>query len=298
MSQAISAYTISSRNVQKTWLLIFVFIGLVSAIFFGFSTYFNQPIFALLGLVLSVGQAVFAYFSGASLALATSGAQEVSEQQASELHYLVENLARTAGVPKPKLYISPDLSPNAFACGRDPEHAHICVNQGLLQLLNKNELEGVLAHELSHIKNRDILIMTVTMALAGVISFITDIAIRAMWWGGGSDDNDNKSPIIFVVYIIALVVAPFLSMLIQFAVSRSRERLADSSAVLMTRYPKGLMDALTKLYNNPTPSQHYSTATNHFYISPPKREWGEKIQGLFSTHPPLEERIEALKKLS
>jgi heat shock protein HtpX len=297
MSSPITAYSISSQNIRKTWILMFMFVGLVSALFFGLSTYFNRPGFAVIGLVLALGQSLFAYFGGASLALASAGAQEVDESQAPQLHVMIENLARTAGIPKPKIYISPDPSPNAFACGRSPEHAHVCVNQGLLELLNKNELEGVLAHELSHVKNRDILIMTVTMALAGVISFITDMIMRAMWWGGDSNDSDNKSPVIFILYIVVLVVAPFLSMLIQFAVSRSRERLADSSAVLLTRYPKGLMDALTKLYNNPTPSSHYSTATNHFYISPPKQRWGEKVQGLFSTHPPLEERIEALKKL-
>ncbi len=292
-----SAYAISSQNTRKTWVLMFVFIGLVSALFFGLSTYFNQPFLAIIGLIISFGQTLFAYFLGDKMALASAGAQEVSEEQAPQIHEMVGNLARIAGIPKPTIHISPDPSPNAFATGRDHNHAHVCLNQGILNLLTKNELEGVLAHELSHIKNRDILISTVVMALAGVISFITDMAFRMMWWGGGDNDGENKSPIIFLVYIVALVIAPLLSMLIQFAVSRSRERLADSSAVLITRYPKGLMDALTKLYNNPTPTQHYSTATNHFYISPPKQNWGKHVQSLFSTHPPLEERIEALRKM-
>ena len=272
--------------------------GLVSAIFYGFSAYYNQPFFAILGLIISTAQALIAYYSGGSLAILSAGGQEVTEQEAPQIHIIVENLSKVAGIPKPKIFISPDPSPNAFACGRDPEHANICLNQGILKLLNKNELEGVIAHELSHVKNRDILVMTVTMVLASVISFISDFAFRSMWWGGRNDDNDNKSPIVMVIYIIALVLAPFVALLIQLSISRSRESLADASAVVMTRYPRGLMDALTKLYENPTPTEHYSSATSHFFISPPKKTWGEKTAGLFSTHPPLEERIEALRKLS
>lgn len=292
-----SAYSYQSQNKRKTIILLFLFVGLVSAIFYGFSAYYNQPFFAALGLVISIIQALLAYYAGGSLAVMSAGGQEISEKEAPQIHLLVENLCRTAGIPKPKIFISPDLSPNAFACGRDPEHANICLNQGILKLLNKNELEGVIAHELSHIKNRDILVMTVTMVLASVISFISDFAFRSMWWGGNNDDSDNKSPIVIIIYIVALVLAPFVALLIQLAISRSRERLADASAVIMTRYPKGLMDALTKLYESPIPTDHYSTATSHFFISPPKKNWGEKTSGLFSTHPPLEERIEALKKL-
>jgi heat shock protein HtpX len=293
-----SAYSYQYQNQRKTIALMFLFVGLVSAIFYGVSAYYNQPFFAILGLLISVFQALVAYYGGGSLAIMSAGGQEISEQEAPQIHIMVENLCRTAGIPKPKIFISPDPSPNAFACGRDPEHANICLNQGILKLLNKNELEGVIAHELSHIKNRDILVMTVTMVLASVISFISDFAFRAMWWGGGDDNSDNKSPVVIVIYIIALILAPFVALLIQFAISRSRENLADASAVLMTRYPKGLMDALTKLYESPIPTDHYSTATSHFFISPPKKSWGEKAIGLFSTHPPLEERIEALRKLS
>jgi heat shock protein HtpX len=293
-----SAYSYQYQNQRKTIALMFLFVGLVSAIFYGVSAYYNQPFFAILGLLISVFQALVAYYGGGSLAIMSAGGQEISEQEAPQIHIMVENLCRTAGIPKPKIFISPDPSPNAFACGRDPEHANICLNQGILKLLNKNELEGVIAHELSHIKNRDILVMTVTMVLASVISFISDFAFRAMWWGGGDDNSDNKSPVVIVIYIIALILAPFVALLIQFAISRSRENLADASAVLMTRYPKGLMDALTKLYESPIPTDHYSTATSHFFISPPKKSWGEKASGLFSTHPPLEERIEALRKLS
>ena len=294
-----SAYSYQSSNKRKTAILLILFVGLVSALFYGFATIYNQPIFAVFGLILSVGQALVAYYGGGALAIMSAGGQEVTAEEAPQIHNMVENLSKIAGIPKPKIFVSPDPSPNAFACGRDPEHANICLNQGILTLLTKNELEGVIAHELAHVLNRDILVMSVTMVLASLISFISDFAFRMMWWGGGSSrDDENKSPIVIVVYIIALVLAPFVALLIQMAISRSRESLADASAVVMTRYPKGLMDALTKLYESPVPTEHYSTATSHFYISPPKKSWGEKVSGLFSTHPPLEERIEALKKLS
>jgi heat shock protein HtpX len=279
---------------------MFVFIGLVSAFFYGFATYSNRPYLAVIGLVISLGQAVFAYFGGEKLAIMQAGGVLVTEDQSPQIHNMVENLAKISGIPKPKIYISPDPSPNAFACGRDPQHASMCLNQGILDLLDKNELEGVIAHELSHVANRDILVMTVTMVLASVISFVADMAVRAMWWGGGDNNGngENKSPIIFIFYILALVLAPIVSLLIQMAISRSRESLADASAIVITRYPKGLMDALTKLYESPVPTNHYSTATSHFYIAPPKQQWGEKVQSLFSTHPPLKDRIEALRKLS
>ena len=294
-----SAYSYQSSNKRKTAILLILFVGLVSALFYGFAAVYNQPIFAVFGLILSVGQALVAYYGGGALAIMSAGGQEVTAEEAPQIHNMVENLSKIAGIPKPKIFVSPDPSPNAFACGRDPEHANICLNQGILTLLTKNELEGVIAHELAHVLNRDILVMSVTMVLASLISFISDFAFRMMWWGGGSSrDDENKSPIVIVVYIIALVLAPFVALLIQMAISRSRESLADASAVVMTRYPKGLMDALTKLYESPVPTEHYSTATSHFYISPPKKSWGEKVSGLFSTHPPLEERIEALKKLS
>jgi heat shock protein HtpX len=253
--------------------------------------------------LISVGQALIAYYSGDKIALSYAGAKEVAADQAPQLHVMVENISKIAGIPKPKIYISPDPSANAFACGRDPEHASICFNKGILDLLDKNELEGVAAHELAHVKNRDILVSTVTMVLASVVSFVADIGFRLMFFGGGSgrrnrDNGEGNSPILLVVYIVTLILAPLVATLIQLAVSRSRESLADATSVVFTRYPEGLMNALIKLYDNPVPTTHYSTAMNHFYISPPKRKWGEKISGLFSTHPPLQERIEALRKLT
>lgn len=295
-----SAYSQQARNTRKTWILLFLFVGLVSALFYGLAVVYDSPILILVGLAISIGQAVVAYYFGDKLALASAGGKEVSYEEAPRIHETIQNLSKIADIPKPRIFISPDESANAFACGRDPKHASICLNQGILKLLDKNELEGVIAHELSHIKNRDILVMTVTMVLASVISLVADFGYRAMFWGGMSrdSDNDNKpNPVVIIVYIVVLILAPIISTLIQLAVSRQREYLADATAVTMTRYPEGLISALQKLYKSPVPSTHYSTATSHFFIAPPKKSFGEKVSGLMSTHPSIEDRVAALSKM-
>jgi heat shock protein HtpX len=295
-----SAYSYQSGNVQKTWILLFLFVGIVSGLFYGFGVYTHNPIFGVIGLVVSLGQAVFAYYGGEKLALMSAGAKEIQYEDSPQIFEMVQNLSRTAGIPVPKIHISPDPSANAFACGRDPKHASICFNQGILDLLDKNELEGVAAHELSHVKNRDTLVMTVTMVLASVISFISDAGLRAMMWGGNNrDDNEgnNGSPIIMILFVVGIILAPFLSLLIQMAISRQREYLADASGVVLTRYPQGLISALNKLYSSPVPTNHYSTSTCHFYIAPPKQQFGEKMQNFFSTHPSIQDRVERLNKM-
>lgn len=292
-----SAYSQRYNNIRQTWLLIFVFVGLISGIFYVVGLYQGSFIWPVLGLLISLGQAFIAYFFGDKIALAASGAREVKYEEAPKIHEIVQNLSKIADIPIPKIHISPDKSANAFACGRDPNNASICLNQGILDILNKNELEGVIAHELSHIKNRDILVMTVTMVLASVASFVADIGFRVLLWGGNKKDRENQSPVILILYILTIVLAPIVAGLIQMAVSRQREFLADATAVTFTRYPEGLINALQKLYNNPTPSEHYATSMNHFYISPPKKTFGEKVSGLFSTHPKIEERVEALRKM-
>jgi heat shock protein HtpX len=200
----------------------------------------------------------------------------------------------------PRVFISPDSSPNAFATGRTPEKAKICLHKGLLDRLGKSELEGVIAHELSHIKNRDILVMTVTMVLASVVSFVADMGFQLMFWGGlgGSKEGEgNKSPVILVVYVLTLILAPLVATVIQLAVSRQREFLADATAVVLTRYPEGLKKALIKLHKDPAPNEHYSTAMSHFYIAPPKKTFGEKVETWFSTHPSLKDRVAALEEM-
>jgi len=294
-----SVYRLQSKNIRKTWLLIFLFVGLVGSLFFGFSWYFNNPFLSILGVILSVGQAFVAYFFGDSIALSTVQARQVDNKTSPELVTIVENLTKIAGIPTPKIYISPDQSANAFACGRDPEHASICVNQGLLNLLSKPELEGVLAHEIAHIKNRDILIMTVTMVLTSIVSFLADTGTRIALFSGSNKDGEGKSsPVAIVLYLIVLVLAPIISTIITMAVSRSREYLADATAVVFTRYPDGLISALEKLYKSPMPSQHYATSMNHFYIAPPKKTFGKQMENFFSTHPSIEDRILALQKES
>ena len=292
-----SAYTYQLHNLRRTWLLIFLFTGLTGFVFYVFGLYLGNGWFGLFGIVISIVQGFIAYYSGDKIALATARAQEVTPEEAPQIHLLVENLSKVAQIPKPKIYVSPDPAANAFATGRDPEHGKICLNQGLLKLLDKNELEGVIAHELSHIKNRDILVMTVTMVMASVISILADLGIRTRFWGFRDNDSESKSPIIAVMYVATLLLAPLLSLLIQFGISRKREYLADATAVVMTRYPDGLKRALTKLYNSPVPTANYHTSMNHFYIAPVKKTFGEKINGLFSTHPSVQDRIANLDSM-
>lgn len=291
-----SIYSLQYKNRNKTLLLIFGFVGFVAAIFYLLSLYLGNIYIAFFGLGISLFQAGIAYYTGDKIALKMNGAQLSKYQDNPTLHNLVENISKTAGIPKPKVYISPDPSANAFATGRDPKNASVCVNQGLLNLLDKNELEAVLAHEIAHIKNRDILVMTVTAVLASVIGFIADIGAHILIWGGNG--NSQKNPIAIIALILVIILAPIVALIIQMAVSRSREYLADASAVQYTRYPQGMISALEKLYNSKTPTKHYHSSTNHFFIAPPKKKFGEKFSGLFSTHPPLSERIEALRKHS
>lgn len=292
-----SAYSQQSHSQTRTMILMFIFVGLVSGLFYAFGTITGTPSLIWIGLAVSLGQCLVAYFFGDKLALASSGAKQLKSEEMLSIQEMVQNLSKVAGIPTPRIFISPDPSPNAFACGRNPKNASICLNQGILNLLNRAELEGVIAHELAHIKNRDILVMTVSMVLASVISFLADFGFRSGFMGGfGRNKDDNKSGgiIVIVFYILLIIISPIVSTLIQMAVSRQREFLADATAVTFTRYPEGLKNALAKLYQSPVPSTHYSTATNHFFISPPKKSFGEKINGLFSTHPSLDERIKAL----
>jgi len=293
-----SAYSVQHQNVRRTWILIFFFVALVTAGFYFIGWFYDSYWLAILGLGLSLGQSLIGYFFGDKIALMFAQAQPTDPQVYPQIHNMVENLAKIAGIPKPKVYISPDPSANAFACGRSPEHASICLNQGLLEILNKNELEGVIAHEIAHIKNRDTLVMTVTMVLSSLIAFIADIGARVALFGGEDKDAAKKSPILLILYILFLVLAPIISLLIQLAVSRSREYLADATAVVFTRYPQGLIGALQKISNYPVPSANYSTSMNHFYIIEPKQNFGETVESWFSTHPPVEDRVAKLNQMA
>ena len=289
-----SLYTQQGKNIRKTWVLMAGFLIIVIALGWLMSQLYGEPIILYIAIAISLVMNITAYWFSDKIALASTGAKEADPKQYLELHRILENLAITAGLPKPRLYVINDPAPNAFAAGRDPKHAVVGVTTGLLQTLERSELEGVLAHELSHIGNRDILVMTVAVVLAGVIAMLADIFLRMSFYGGGN--RDSKSPILLIAGIIAIIVAPIAAQLIQLAVSRKREFLADASGALLTRYPDGLASALKKIASYGAPMQRANHATAHLFISNPfgTHDAGKFIARIFSTHPPVEERVAAL----
>ncbi len=295
-----SLYTQQSKNVFRTWLLMAVFLALVAAVGWVASQYYGDASFLYVAVGFALVMNVSAYWFSDKIAIAQAGAKPADENEYKELHRVVENLAITAGLPKPRVYIIEDPAPNAFATGRDKEHAVVAVTTGLLGMMNRSELEGVIAHELSHVGNRDILVMTVAVVLVGVISMFANIAIRMSYFGGGRDRESNKNPLILIAFIAAIILAPLAAQLIELAISRKREFLADASGALLTRYPEGLESALQKLGSYPAAMQRASTTTAHLFITNPfgAHEAGAWFQKLFSTHPPIPERIAALEGMN
>lgn len=292
-----SLYTHQAANVRKTWLLMIGFLVLVIAVGYAVAWYLQEPGILYIAVAFSFFMNVSAYWFSAKVAIASTGAREADPNEFRELHRLVENLAITAGLPKPRIYVINDPAPNAFAAGRNKEHAVVAVTTGLLQRLDRAELEGVIAHELSHIGNRDILVMTVAVVLAGFLAMLADIFLRMSFFGG-SGDRDNRGNAIFAVLtIVGIVLAPIAAQLIQLAISRRREYLADASGALLTRYPDGLASALRKISSYEAPMARASHATAHLFIANPfgTHEAGKWVAGLFATHPPVEKRIEALQ---
>ncbi|MFN8035942.1 MAG: M48 family metallopeptidase [Acidimicrobiia bacterium] len=245
------------------------------------------------------------YFYSDRIALAASRARPADGPEYQRYHNLVEGLCIAAGLPKPKLYVVDDPSPNAFATGRNPQHSSIAVTTGLLQMMNRVELEGVLAHELSHVKNYDILVSTIAVTAVGAIALLSDLGLRMMWWGGARDEEERDGggigTIVAVLALALLVLAPFVAQLMQFAVSRNREYLADSSGVQLTRYPPGLCGALEKLQADQAVVRHATRATAQMWIESPldraEDARGSKLNRMFDTHPPLEDRIKRLKEM-
>jgi heat shock protein HtpX len=302
-------------NVRKTWLLIFVFILLVGLIglVFGYITE-TAPIGPAIAIVVAIALSWGRYYKSDKLALRASRAVEADPARYKQLHNLVEGLAIASGMPKPRVYVVEDDAPNAFATGRDPEHSAIAVTTGLLQKMNRDELEGVLAHEMSHIQNRDILVMTIAVTLVGVIVLLADWLLRALWWGGGSRDghgNNNAGAIFALLGIALMIFAPLIAQLMHFAVSRRREFLADADAVNFTRNPAGLISALEKLKSDQTVVRSASRATAHMWIEEPNaleaqggprgkrtNKSGAWLNRMFATHPPLDERIDALRTMT
>jgi heat shock protein HtpX len=302
-------------NVRKTWLLIFVFILLVGLIglAFGYLTD-TGPIGPAIAIVVAIAMSWGSYYNSDKIALRASRAIEADPVRYKQLHNLVEGMAIASGVPKPRVYVVEDEAPNAFATGRDPEHSAIAVTTGLLQKMNRDELEGVLAHEMSHIQNRDILVMTIAVTLVGVIILLADWLLRALWWGGASRDgngNSNAGAIFALLGVALMIFAPLIAQLMHFAVSRRREFLADADAVNFTRNPAGLISALEKLKSDQTVVRSASRATAHMWIEEPNalqaqggprgkrtNKSGAWLNRMFATHPPLDERIDALRTMT
>ena len=291
-----SLYTQQSKNVFRTWMLMGVFLILVIGVGFVMAQYYGNSGILYLAVGFSLVMNVGAYWFSDKVAITSTGAKPADEKEYLELHRIVENLAITAGLPKPRVYIISDPAPNAFASGRDAKHAVIAVTTGLLVTLDRSELEGVISHELSHIGNRDILVMTVAVVLVGFLAVISDIALRMSMFGGNRD-RDNKNPIMMVAAIAAMILAPIAAQLIQLAISRKREFLADASGALLTRYPDALASALSKIASYPAAMHRASNATAHLFISNPfgAQKAGSFVAKLFSTHPPVQERVAALR---
>lgn len=293
-------YTEQSKNIRKTWLLVSVFLAVILGLGYFLSVYYNDPAILIVAFIFSLIMNITSFWFSDKIAIASAKAVPADEKQYQELHRIIENLAITAGLPKPKIYIIPDMAPNAFATGRNKEHASVAVTQGLLQMLDRSELEGVIAHELSHIGNRDILLQSMVVVLVGFISLISHMFLRSMMWGGGSRDSDSKgSNVLAIVGVVLLILSPIIAQLIQLAISRKREFLADASGALLTRYPDGLASALKKISGAEMVMSSANNATAHMYISNP---FGPKaasgLSKLFMTHPPTEERIKALTGMS
>jgi heat shock protein HtpX len=289
-------YSQQDSNIRKTWLLMGLFLVVVVAIGYVFSYVYSSPGILYGAVIFSLIMNFVSFWWSDKIVLNMAGAVPANHDNYRELYRIVENLSITAGLPMPKLYIIPDIAPNAFATGRDKEHAVIAVTQGLLNMMDKNELEGVIAHELSHIGNRDILLQTVVVVLVGFIAIASDWFMRAQFFGGERRDDRKDSGIMVVIGILLSILAPIVAQLIQLAISRKREFLADASGALLTRYPEGLASALEKIGRYKSPMVTASNATAHMYISNPFG--GQAFKGvakLFMTHPPIEERVRALR---
>jgi heat shock protein HtpX len=297
-----------AANKRKTVLLIFGAIVLLGAVGYVLGLWAGSGIYGLVGAVaLAVVLSLGSFFGGDRLVLASTRAHEVAQQEQPRLHNIVEGLSIAAGIPKPRVYVIPEQAPNAFATGRNPEHSSVAVTEGLLATMNRVELEGVIGHELSHVVDRDILVGTVVATLVGAVVLISEFFMRSWWWGGfrgrrgGDSGGGGAEAIVFAIGLVLLVLAPIIGQIVRFAVSRQREFLADAQGALLTRYPPGLASALRKIgAASGIPMRSANNATAHLWLSQPSRIQGEgmgPLEKLFSTHPPIEERIRRLEEM-
>jgi heat shock protein HtpX len=296
-------YSNQAANIRTTWFMMTGFLLLVIAIGLGLSFVYNNALLLYIAIAISLLMNIGAYWFSDKIVLSMANAEPVkSREDYPELWNILENLSISAGLPMPKLYVINDPAPNAFATGRNKDHAVVAVTTGLLPLLSKSELEGVLAHELAHIGNRDMLLQTAVVVFAGVISLVADMAFRASIFGG--DSGEKKSPVFLIIGILAIILAPIAATIIRLAISREREFLADATGALITRYPEGLASALQKISGFHQPMKVQNNAIAHLFISDPsginsisEARKGEKvsfIQKMFMTHPPVEERVARL----
>ena len=293
-------YAQRASNIRRTWALVTGFLVVVIAVGYAVSWYYDDTSILYIAIIIAVATNFYAYWASDKLVLSLNHARSASREEFFDFYTVTENLAITAGLPKPKLYVIDDPAPNAFATGRDEAHAVVCATTGLLAMMTRPELEGVIAHELSHIQNRDMLLMTIAVVLAGFVALIANIFLRMSFFGGGRRD-DNGNALFMVLAVVGIVLAPLAAKLIELAVSRRREYLADASGALLTRYPEGLASALTKIGAYAAPMKSANLATAHLFIGDP---FGPKtakaggtsgrIERLFSTHPPIEDRIHKL----
>lgn len=300
-----TTYTQISANKRRSFFLLAIFLVVVVVIGWIFSKAFDNSIILIVAIIVATTQGLVGYFAGDKITLAISGAKIVNREDNPEIYNIVQNLTISTGLPMPKVYIIEDSAPNAFATGRDPQRASIVFTRGLLDKLDKNEIEGVAAHELSHIKNYDIRLLTLIVILVGFIALMSDWFLRFTFWGGRDRDQGGGDLQLFflVLGIILAILAPLIATLIKLAISRKREYLADADGALMTRYPEGLAGALEKISRDTEPLEAANKATAHLYIANPLKEHKGKnargwFAGLFDTHPPIEERVARLKQMA
>ena len=291
-------YTQADSNIRKTWILVTGFLVFTISLGYLFSYLLNSSLILVIAVVLSILMSFGGYWYSDKLVLSMVKAKPIKKSNYPEIYRIVENLSITAGLPLPKVYLIEEEQPNAFATGRDAKHAVIAVTRGLLEKLDRTELEGVIAHEFSHIGNKDMLLNTVIVVLAGVVALLSNFFLRITFWGGGRRDSRDSGGVLFLILgIAAAILAPIAASLIRLAISRKREFLADATGALLTRYPEGLARALEKISQDQTPMKTANSATSHLYIQSPfkgkqAKSWFAK---LFMTHPPIEERIRALR---
>lgn len=284
-----------TANKRKTAFLVFLFVILVVGISWVFAEFMGSSYitpFVLIGVLI---YALIGYLVGSKMALAVNGAHEIEKKDNPRLWRVVENISITEGLPMPKVYIMDDPAPNAFATGRDPNHSAVAATTGLLEIMSDTELEGVMAHEMGHIKNYDIRVSMIVFALVAVIAVLADIMLRMTWFRSFDDDDGGGSAIFFAFGIVAAILAPLIAAMIQMAVSRKREFLADATGALATRYPEGLASALEKIQQYGRPMRKQNSSTAHLFFANPLKAKG--LANMFSTHPPVEERIHRLRTM-